>query len=156
MNINATLIGQMITFAIFVWFTYKYVWPPIIEAIHTREKTIADGLAAAEKGEEREEQAKAEAEALIREAKQQAQEIVSKAEKDANHKIEESVERAKDEGKRELARAQEDIERQQSAAKQELRSQVASLASQGAGRILGKEVDEKTHHKLLDDLISQL
>jgi F-type H+-transporting ATPase subunit b len=155
-NINATLIGQMITFALFVWFTMKYVWPPILAAMEAREKEIADGLAAAEQGAQAQEKAEAEATALLREAKQQAAEIIQNAEKDANQKVEESVSTAKLAGERQLEKAQADIEREVASAKDGLRTQVSSLAAVGASRILGKEVDEKTHAKLLDDLISQL
>lgn len=156
MNINATLIGQMITFALLVLFTMKYVWPPIIEAMQSRQKRIADGLAAAEKGAKAEEDAKAEADAMLKATKQQAQEILMQAEKQRNEMIEKAKEEAQAEGQRQLAAAQAEIEQEANRAREQLRQQVSQLAVSGASSILGREIDAQSHADLLDNLVTQL
>lgn len=156
MNINITLIGQTIAFAVFVWFCMKYIWPPIMNALEARKKEIADGLAAAEKGQKAEELGREKASEIIKDAKSQAQEILGNAEKRRNEIIEEAKADAKTEGERLLASAKAEIEQEINRAREELRGQVGTLVVTGAGRILDKEVDAKAHGKLIDDLVAQL
>ncbi|MGX2042166.1 F0F1 ATP synthase subunit B [Methylocaldum sp. MU1018] len=156
MSINATLIGQMITFALLVWFTMKYVWPPLMQALEERKKKIADGLASAEKGKHEMELAEKRATALLREAKDQAAEIVNLAQKRANEAVEESKQAAKEEGERIVAAAKAEIERELQQAKEGLRQQVAVLAISAAEQILQKEVDQKKHREIIDNLGKQL
>jgi F-type H+-transporting ATPase subunit b len=155
-SINATLIGQMITFALLVWFTMKYVWPPLMQALEERKKKIADGLASAEKGKHEMELAEKRATALLREAKDQAADIVNLAQKRANEVVEESKQSAKDEGERIVAAAKAEIERELQQAKEGLRQQVAVLAISAAEQILQKEVDQKKHREIIDNLGKQL
>jgi F-type H+-transporting ATPase subunit b len=155
-NFNATLLGQMITFGLLVWFTMKYVWPPVIKAMRERQQRIADGLAAAEQGTRAQEEAEANAAELLKEAKQQAQEIVRQAERRANEIVEESKNQALTEGEKQLAQAQSEIEQEANRAREQLRSQVSTLAVAGASKVLGREIDVKSHNQLLDDLIAQL
>ncbi|HYE37742.1 F0F1 ATP synthase subunit B [Methylocaldum sp.] len=156
MSINATLIGQMITFALLVWFTMKYVWPPLMQALEERKKKIADGLASAEKGKHEMELAEKRATALLREAKDQAADIVNLAQKRASEAVEESKQSAKEEGERIVAAAKAEIDREIQQAKEGLRQQVAVLAISAAEQILQKEVDQKKHRDIIDNLGKQL
>ncbi len=156
MNFNATLIGQMISFAMLVWFTMKFVWPPLIGAMRARQYRIAEGLAAAERGSRAEGRAKAEAEALIKEARTKAAEILSQAQKQANDTIEASKSQAKAEGEKQLLAARAEIEREMAKVRDQLRAQLSLLVIAGASKILEKEVNAKAHSKLLDDLAAQL
>jgi len=124
MNINATLIGQSIAFFVFVWFVMQYVWPPLIEALDQRKKTIADGLAAAEKGMHQQELAEEAAEKHIKEAKNQASEIMSQAQKRASEIVEEAKGNAKEEAGRVKAAADAEIEQEVNRAKEQLRQQL--------------------------------
>jgi F-type H+-transporting ATPase subunit b len=155
-NINATLIGQMITFALLVWFTMKYVWPPLIQALEERKKKIADGLAAAEKGRHEMELAEKRATAVLREAKEHAADIVGLAQKRANELVDESKEAAKLEGERIVTAARAEIDRQVEQVKEELRQQVSALAISAAEKILRQEVDQNKHREILDNLGKQL
>jgi F-type H+-transporting ATPase subunit b len=155
-NFNATLLGQAITFGLLVWFTMKFVWPPVIQAMRQRQQRIADGLAAAEQGTRAQEEAEANAAELLKQAKQQAQEIVRQAERRANEIVEESKSQARTEGQKQLAQAQSEIEQEANRAREQLRSQVSTLADAGASKVLGREIDVKSHSKLLDELIAQL
>lgn len=156
MGFNATLIGQMITFGLFVWFTMTFVWPPLTKAMQDRQKRIAEGLAAAERGVREQEMAQTRAAETLREAKQQAQEIIRQAEKRAAQLIEESKTQARTEGQKQLDAARAEIEQEINRAREQLRGQVADIAVAGASRILQREVDAKAHRKMLDDLIAQL
>jgi len=156
MNINLTLLGQMITFVIFVWFTKKYVWAPIIEALDERRSKIADGLAAAEKGQQAQAVGEQKAEELIAQAKTQATEILNKAEKRGSEIVDEAKDGAKQEGDRILASARGEIDKEINMAKEELRGQVASLSVEGASKILGREVDAAVHADMLDELATKL
>ncbi len=156
MNLNATLIGQTIAFLVFVWFCMKFVWPHIMKALEERKKTIADGLAAGEKGKHELELATRRAGDVVREAKTKAAEIVSGAEKRAGEVIDAAKGQAKTEAEGILAAARAEIERERNAAREQLRQQVATLAVAGAARILEKEIDAKSHAKLLDDVVKQL
>lgn len=156
MNINMTLIGQTIAFAIFVWFCIKYVWPPISSALHERQKKIADGLDAASRASRDLELAQEQAAETLRESKEQASQILEQANKRAAQLIEEAREQARAEGERLIASARTEIEQEIHRAKDELRAQVSRLAITGAERILEASVDEKAHRKLLDKLAAEL
>lgn len=156
MNINATLIGQMITFALLVVFTMKYVWPPIMKAMHDRQKRIAEGLASAERGVHEQELAKARAAEMLKEAKQQAAEIIGQAQKRANEIVEQSKHEAQAEGERQLHAAKAEIDLEFNRAREQLRGQVVSIAVAGAGKVLKREIDAQAHAQLLDDLVAQL
>ncbi|OOG27874.1 F0F1 ATP synthase subunit B [Thioalkalivibrio denitrificans] len=156
MNINLTLLGQMITFALLVWVTMKYVWPPIIKAMQERQQKIADGLAAAERGKHEQELAEERAKKVLQEAKQQANEIISQAQKRANEVVEASKDTARQEAERIKASAEKEIEQELNRAREELRRQVGVIAVAGAERILKKEVDAKAHDDAIRDLAAQL
>ena len=156
MNINVTLLWQVFFFAIFVWFTNKYVWSFLIKAINERKTTIADGLAAAEKGQKAEEEGLKQAEQLVVEAKAQASEIISKAEKHGQELVEEAKTKARSEGERIVASAQDDIQTELNKARESLRGQVGELAVEGARKILGREIDSKSHADLLSQLAAKL
>lgn len=156
MNINLTLIGQTVTFIIFVWFCMKFIWPPIMNALNERRKTISDGLAAAEQGQREREKGKMDANELVEEAKSQAQEIVVRAEKHGAEAVADAKNEARTEGERILNAARGEIEMEANRAREQLRVQVAQLAVSGAEQILGKEVDAKAHEKMLSDLADNL
>jgi F-type H+-transporting ATPase subunit b len=156
MNFNLTLITQALVFAAFIWFTVKFVWPPLLRAIETRQKTIADGLAAAEQGRKALEVSTKQADESISQARSRAAEVITQAEKRAAQMIEEARNAAKEEGNREKAAAKAEIEQQVTRAREQLRDQVASLAVAGAEKILRREVDAKAHSDLLDSIKKQL
>jgi F-type H+-transporting ATPase subunit b len=156
MNINATLLGQTISFLLFVWFCKKFVWPMMMGPIMERQKRIADGLAAAEKGQQAEEIAKKEAEMLVSKAKSQAAEIVANAEKRGSAVETEAKGKAKAEGERIVTAAHAEVDQETNRAREELRKQVSTLAVAGASKIINKEIDDKAHDGLLEDLILQL
>ncbi len=156
MNINATLIGQAIAFLIFIGFCMKYVWPPIIEALDERKKKIADGLAAAERGKHEQELAEKRAQQVIHEAKEQANEIITQAQRRGNEIVDESKDNARTEGERILVSAQAEIKQEANRARDELRSQVGSIAIAGAAKILSREIDDKAHTDLLEELVSRI
>lgn len=152
MEINATIIGQFITFAILVWFTMKYVWPPITKAMHDREKKIAAGLEAAERSKRELEMAEHKAFSIIREAKQQASQIIEQANLHSAQLVEEAKTQAKLEGKRIVELAQGDIDREVTQAKEALRLQLGALAVAGAEKIIQLKLDPSLHHDLLNEL----
>ncbi len=156
MNINATLIGQSIAFFLFVWFVMQYVWPPLIAALNERKKTIADGLAAAEKGEKAQEVAKADAQVMLDDAKARAAEIIAQAQKRGNEIVDEATQSANEKGAQIKAAAQADIDQEVIRAKETLRTQVAGLAVMGASKILHSEIDASAHAKVLDELVAQI
>ncbi len=156
MNLNATIIGQMIAFLLFVVFCMKYVWPPIMAALDERKVKIADGLAAAERGKHEQELAEKRALQVINEAKSQANEIISGANTRGAAIVDESKDNARTEGERLVSAAKAEIEQETNRVKTELRTQVSSVALAGAAKILGREVDDKAHKDLLDELISQI
>jgi F-type H+-transporting ATPase subunit b len=156
MNLNFTLFAQAAAFVLFIWFTVKFVWPPLLRAIETRQKTIADGLAEAERGRSSLADAEKQTEALLREARARAQEIVVAAEKTAAQRVEDSKSQAKTEGERLLNAAKAQIEQEVQSAKQQLREQVATLAVTGAEKILRREVDARAHAEMLNQLKAQL
>ncbi len=156
MNINFTLIAQAIAFAVLIWFTVKFVWPPLLKAIEARQKEIADGLAAAADGRNALEVAAKKSEVTLTEAKQKASEIIAQAEKRGTQIIEEAKGNAKVEGDRIIAGAKAEIEQEVNRAKEGLRAQVSTLAIAGAEKILRKEIDAKTHSELLAKLAAEL
>ncbi len=156
MSITATLIGQMITFALLVWFTMKYVWPPLLQALEERKKKIAEGLAAGEKGKQELELAENRAKSVLKDAKEQAAEIVNLAQKRATDLAEERKEAAKQEGERIINAAKSEIEREIQQAREQLRQQVAVLAVSAAEQILKKEIDQDKHREIIDNLGNQL
>jgi F-type H+-transporting ATPase subunit b len=156
MNINLTLIGQSITFIVFVLFCMKFVWPHLMKALEARKTTIADGLAAGEKGRHDLALAEKRAAEILRETKQQAAEILAQAEKRGADIVDEAKQAAKTEAENILVAAKADIGREINAAREQLRARVTDLAVAGAARILKKEIDAKAHAKLLDDVVRQL
>ena len=156
MNINATLIGQAISFAVFVWFCLKFVWPPVMAALNERKARIADGLAAAERGRHEQELAEKAAREKIAEAKRQAAEIIATAEKRASEIVDEAKDQAREEAERLLQSANADIEQEINRAREHLRGQVVSIAVAGAGKVLAREIDAQAHDDLLKDLAAQI
>jgi F-type H+-transporting ATPase subunit b len=156
MNINFTLISQAMAFAIFIWFTVRFVWPPLMRAIENRQKTIAEGLAAGERGKRELELASQRSGDVVREAKQRASEIIAQAEKRAAEIVDEAKVAAREEGGRILVGAKAEVEQEVFRAKEALRQQVADLALAGATKILRREVDEKAHGELLASLKAEL
>ena len=156
MNINATLIGQSIAFAVFVWFCMKYVWPPMMAALENRKKEISDGLAAAARGKQDLELAQHKATERLHQARVEAQEIIDLANKRADQIVDEAKEQARIEGERIKLAAQAEINQEANRAREALRSQVAVLAVAGAERILGKNLDESANSRLVDDLVAEL
>jgi len=156
MNINFTLVAQAIAFAVLIWFTVKFVWPPLLKAIETRQKEIADGLAAAADGRNALEAAAKKSEVTLTEAKQKASEIIAQAEKRGTQIIEEAKANAKAEGERIIAGAKAEIDQEVNRAKEGLRAQVSTLAIAGAEKILRKEIDAKAHSELLSKLAAEL
>ena len=156
MNFNATLIGQSITFMVFVWFCMKFVWPPIMHALQQRKEKVAEGLAAGERGRHELELARKKALETMHEAKQKAAEIISRAEKRGAEIIEEAKNDAVEEGNRIKAAAQLELEREVNRAKETLRGQVVEIATAGAGRILKRELDATANDELIKDLVAQI
>ena len=156
MNFNATLIGQSITFIFFVWFCMKMIWPPILNALESRKKLIADGLAAADRGKHSLELAAKQAADNMRDAKTQAAEVLAQAEKRAAQMVDEAKTAAKEEGERQLAAAQANIAQETNRARESLREQVAALAVSGAEKILRREINAQTHADLLGQLKAEL
>ncbi len=156
MSINATLIGQMITFALLVWFTMTYIWPPLFNSLEERKKKIADGLAAAEKGREDMDLAQKKAKGVLKDAKDQSSEIVSLAQKRANEIVEESKDNAKKEGDRLILAAKAQIEQEIQQTKENLRREVAALAVSAAEQILSAEIDKNKHQDLVNKISDKL
>jgi F-type H+-transporting ATPase subunit b len=156
MNINATLIGELIAFVVFVIFCMKFVWPPIMAAIEDRQKTIADGLAASERAAKDLELAQDNAKVQLKEAKSQAAEIVDAAKKRETQLIDEAAVKAQAERDKIIASGHAEIESERNRAKEELRKQVAVLAIAGAEKILERSIDAATHSDILDKLVAEL
>lgn len=156
MDLNATLIGQMITFAVFVVFTMKYVWPPITKAMQDREKKIADGLAAGEKGEQDLQLAKHKSVEILQEAKMTATQIITQAHTRADHILEEAKHLAKKEGERLIIHAQGEIEQHLNEARRQLQSQIANLALGMAEKIVQRDIDPAVHKQLLDKMVEEI
>jgi F-type H+-transporting ATPase subunit b len=156
MDINATIIGQFLTFTILVFVTMKYVWPPITKAIHDREKKIAAGLEAAERSKQELETAEHKAFSIIRDAKQQATQIIEQANLHSAKLIEEAKSNAKQEGQKIIEMAQGEIDRDIAQAREGLKKQFATLAIVGAEKIIRRNLDDSTHQDLLNDLAAEI
>jgi F-type H+-transporting ATPase subunit b len=155
-DFNLTLIGQTIAMVVFVWFCMKFVWPPIMGAIEARQVEIADGLAAAERGQTDLENAKAEADKIISAARDQARGIVDQAHTRANGIVEEATTDGEAERRRQIDSARAEVEVEINRVRNELRAQVATIAIAGAEKVLGREIDANAHRELLDQLASEL
>ena len=149
MQLNATLIGQAIVFAILYWFTWKFIWPFLLNAIAERQKKIADGLAAADRGQKDLDEAKKRADDIVREARDKALGIIDQASRRSGELVEEAKHTATAEGSRLLAAARAEISTESGKARDELSSQVGRLAVAGAAQLLGREVDAKAHAAIL-------
>lgn len=156
MSITITLFGQILTFIVLVWFITKFLWNPIIQMMEQRSKRIADGLAAAERGQHEKELAEKGAAERLREAKQDAMEIVASAHKQANQIIEDAKQKARIEGEHQLELARAEIEQESHRAKENLREQVVNLALAGAEKILEREIDATTHDEFLNKMVKAL
>ncbi len=156
MNLNLTLVGQMIAFIAFVAFCMKYVWPPILAAMHEREQKIADGLAAADKASHDLELAKEKAVERLKEAKEEAAGIVESANRRATQIVEEAKDAAVVEADRVKAAAQAEIEQETNRAREQLRGQVAALSLAGAEKVLGASIDAQAHADIVDKLAAEL
>jgi F-type H+-transporting ATPase subunit b len=156
MNINFTLIMQAAAFAAFIWFTAKFVWPPLMRAVETRQKQIADGLAAADEGRKSLANAEKRISDLVGEARSKASEIVAQGEKFRQETVEQAKAEAKAEADRIVAAAKAEITQEIARAKEDLRRQVSSLAVAGAEKILKREVDAKAHADLLAEIQRQV
>ena len=152
MNLNLTLVAQAVTFSAFIWFTVKFIWPFMLRAIETRQKTIADGLAAGEQGRRSLELSTRQADEEIKHARERAAEIISQAEKRVAQMIDEAKTSAKEEGGREKAAAKAEIAQEVTRAREQLRDRVASLAVAGAEKILRREINSEAHAELLGQL----
>jgi len=156
MDINATILGQVVAFSIFVWICMKFIWPPLIKAMHERQEKIANGLQAADQASKDLELAKEKAAETLREAKHQAAALIEQANRRANQLVEEAKDQARAEGERLKAAAQSEIEQEVNRAKETLRAQVATLAIAGAEKILATSVDQAAHSKMLEQLAAEL
>lgn len=156
MNINLTLIMQAVAFAAFIWFCARFVWPPLMRAIETRQKQIADGLAAGEQGRKELANAQKREAEIIAQAKSESQEIVAIGEKYKADAVEQAKVDAKAEADRIVAAAKAEIEQEVARAREQLRDSVADLAVAGASQILKRDVDRNVHAQLLAQLKSEL
>ena len=156
MNINLTLIGQSITFAVFVWFCMKFVWPPIMQALEERKQKIADGLAAAERGVKDQELAQAKAVETLQEAKEHARTIITQAERRHAEIVEQAKDDAKEEAARIVAAAHAEVEQEASRVREELRGKVVDLALVASSKILEREVSVEDHNAMLEKLSASL
>jgi F-type H+-transporting ATPase subunit b len=155
-NINVTLFGQMITFLLFVIFTKKFVWPPIIKALKERQGKIADGLAAAERGHHELAKAQEQIALELKQTKESASNIIVEARKQADSIVDASRQQAHEEGVRIIQQAHSEIEHMIAQAKEDLRKQVATIAMLGAEKVLERSIDAKAHQELLDKLAQEI
>jgi len=155
-DINMTLIGQSIAMIVFVWFCMKFIWPPLLAAIEDRQQTIADGLAAADKGQESLEKATAEAGGIIAESRKQATGILDQAHARANEIVADGKADGTKERERQLTAAKAEIEQETNRAREELRGQVSAVALSGAEKILRREIDAAEHNDILGKLAQEL
>jgi F-type H+-transporting ATPase subunit b len=156
MNPNITLLGQMLSFAILIWFTVKFIWPPLMKAIEERQKKIAEGLAAADNAQKNLAQAEEKVNEELKVARSKANEIIEQAHQRANQIVDQAKNDAVAEGNRQKVLAEADIAASANRAKEELRKQVSALAVSGAEKLLKREIDANAHKALIDDLAAQL
>ncbi len=156
MNINLTLVVQMIVFVVLIWFTKRFVWPMITVAMEERARKIAMGLAAAEKGQQELSEAGKRSEAIIREARERATQIIDQAQHRANDLVEQAKSAATHEGERIKAAAQEQIGLESSRAREALRKEVAQIAVSAASKMLEREIDPRSHADLISKLATQI
>ncbi|MDJ0700727.1 MAG: F0F1 ATP synthase subunit B [Woeseiaceae bacterium] len=156
MDINLTLIGQTIAMVIFVWFCMKFIWPPIVGALEERQKQIEEGLAAANQGQDKLEQAAAEAGEIVADARRQATGILDQAHARANEIVADGKAAGVKERERQLEAAQAEIEQETNRAREELRGQVSAIAMAGAEKILSREIDSSTHEDILGKLAREI
>ncbi|MBK6597029.1 MAG: F0F1 ATP synthase subunit B [Proteobacteria bacterium] len=156
MTINATFIGQILVFAILLWFIYKFVTPALSQALNERQKKIADGLAAAEKGQKDLAEAQSRAEGVIKEARDRANQIIDQANRRSNEIVDAAKGTAQHEGERIVTTARTEAATEANRARDTLRREVGSLVAAGTSRLLEREVDAKTHADLLDKLAAEI
>ena len=156
MEINITLFGQLITFVVFVWFTMKFVWPPLLKVMKEREQHIAEGLAAAEQGQRSLELAQQKIDEQLQQAKQQAAEIIEQANKRANQMAEESKQQIRKENERLLSIARADIQQEWQTAQQKLRAEVANLVITTTEKILARSLDSGAQHALVQQSLEEI
>lgn len=155
MNVTATLFGQMITFIVFVWFIKAYLWEPLTQAMESRTKKISEGLAAAEQGQKKIEQATIEFTTRIDQAKTEASSIINDAESKSKNIVEEARITAREEAQKIAKTSSQQLEQEINAAREMLKSDVAALSLLCAEKIIGKEVDQKMHDKIIDEVINK-
>jgi F-type H+-transporting ATPase subunit b len=156
LDFNLTFIGQTIAMLVFVWFCMKFIWPPIMTAIEERQTEIADGLAAAERGQQSLDKAKAEADEIVDDARKQATSILDQAHARANEIVAEGKTDGVKERERQLAAATAEVEQETNRAREELRGQVSAIALASAEKILQREIDSKAHEDILGKLAAEL
>ena len=156
MDFNLTLIGQTLAMIVFVWFSMKFIWPVLMNVIEARRKTIADGIAAGEKGQKELAEARHGSEAILADARQKAVQVVDIAHKRSNELVGEAKNLAVSESERIVTAARGEAANEKTRARDALRKEVAALALAGATKVLGREVDAKTHAQLLDELAAEL
>lgn len=156
MEINATLIGQMLVFGILIWFSWKFIWPPLTRAVEDRQKKISEGLAAAERGQKELQQSHGEASVIVNDAREKALKIVDQANRRSNEIIEEARATAIAEGQRLVGDARQEVQLEQARARDALRKDVAQLAVAGASRLLEREIDPKAHADLIEKLAREI
>ena len=156
MNLALTLVIQGVVFFLVAWAVMKFFWPAIMSAIETRQKKIAEGLAAANKSEQDLQQAEERAKQIIREARERAAQIVDMAGKRSNEIVEEARGTASSEAQRLVSQAHDEVARESSRAREQLSKEVGKLAVEGASRLLGREIDAKAHAELLDKLAAEV
>jgi len=156
MDINLTLLGEMITFLVFVWITMRYIWPPIINAMRARQKKIADGLAAGQEGEHKLAEAKEHSEKILKETKSKASDIIEQANSRASQIVDDGKARGKVEQERMIKNADVEIQQQAQNVKESIRQDVANLVYDGVKKVMGKEVDQKVHDQMLTELAEEI
>ncbi len=156
MDINATLLGQVLVFGILIWFSWRFIWPPLVKAIEDRQKKIVEGLAAAERGQVELESAHGEAQTILNAAREQAKKIVDQAHRREVEIVDEARTTAAEEGKRIVDSSRQDAQQEKARARDELRRDVATLAVAGASRLLQREIDPKAHADLLATIRQEL
>jgi F-type H+-transporting ATPase subunit b len=152
MDINATLLGQMLVFGVLIWVSWKFIWPPLVKAVEDRQKKIAEGLAAAERGQVELQSANGEAQTILNAAREQAKKIVDQAHRREVEIVEEARTTASEEGKRIVDSSRQDAQQEKARARDELRRDVATLAVAGASRLLQREIDPTAHADLIEQL----